>query len=232
MDEIAKIKQRIVRKAVEFETGGFKPTNSTSESWIGKVYLYKTDEEIPKDKDGNLMIPLIQLCLDDIETIPKVLSETRVITVFISEELPMDLASNGNNWLIREYTKSDKLIIKDLNNPISGLKPFPLKPIKIEEDYPVWDGGGLTSEMEDEIIKLEKSGVIEDYYDIVENQYGHKLGGYPSFCQPGVYFGDDFEFVFQVASDDKVGLNIVDSGTIFFAKNLKTGDWNFYCDFY
>jgi uncharacterized protein YwqG len=112
------------------------------------------------------------------------------------------------------------------------LKPFPLIPQNIQDDYPVWDGGGLTSEMEDEILKLEKSGIIEDYYDITENQYGHKLGGYPSFCQPGVHFGDNFEFVFQIASDDKVKLNIVDSGTMFFAKNSKTGEWVFYCDFY
>lgn len=155
-----------------------------------------------------------------------------VITVFIAEELPMDITANGNEWLLREYKKSDKLIIKELNNPDSGLKPFPLKPSKIEEDYPVWDGGGLTSEMENEILKLENSGVIEGYYDIADNQYGHKLGGYPSFCQPGVYFGNDFEFVFQIASDDKANLNIVDSGTMYFAKNAKTEEWNFYCDFY
>ncbi|HBI86431.1 MULTISPECIES: hypothetical protein [Sphingobacterium] len=61
-----------------------------------------------------------------------------VITVFIAEELPMDITANGNEWLLREYKKSDKLIIKELNNPDSGLKPFPLKPSKIEEDYPVW----------------------------------------------------------------------------------------------
>ncbi|RKE55912.1 DUF1963 domain-containing protein [Sphingobacterium detergens] len=232
MNEVEKIKQQIVRKAIEFKTGGFRPTNSISESWIGKVYLYKEDEEIPKDKNGNLMFPLFQLCLEDIEIRPDILADTMVITVFIAEELPMDITANGNEWLLREYKKSDKLIIKELKNPDSGLKPFPLKPSKIEEDYPVWDGGGLTSEMENEILKLEDSGIIEGYYDIAENQYGHKLGGYPSFCQPGVYFGNDFEFVFQIASDDKANLNIVDSGTMYFAKNAKTEEWNFYCDFY
>lgn len=188
MNEIERIKQQIVKKATTFEVGGFKPTNSISESWIAKVYLYKEDEEIPKDKNGNLMIPLFQLCLEEVHNIPKVLSETKVLTIFIAEELPMDLTSNGNNWLIREYNKSDNLVTKNLNNPNSSLKPFPLKPKTIEEDYPVWDGGGLTSEQEDKILELENSGIIEDYHDITENQFGHKLGGYPSFCQPSVFW--------------------------------------------
>ncbi len=232
MNEIENIKKQIVRKATGFITGGFKPTNSDSESWIGKVYLYKEDEEIPKDSKGNIMFPLFQLCLDNLEYIPKILSEAKALVVFIAEELPMDLTENGNDWLIREYKKSDKLIIKELTNPKSFIKPFPLTSKIIEEDYPVWDGGGLTSEMVDKILELENSGVIDDYYDITENQYGHKLGGYPSFCQSGVDFGDDYEFVFQITSDEKAHFNVVDNGTIFLAKNAKTGEWKFYCDFY
>ncbi|CAN5434163.1 YwqG family protein [soil metagenome] len=232
MNEIENIKKQIVRKATEFITGGFKPTNSISESWIGKVYLFKEDEEIPKDSEGNLMLPLFQLCLDNIENVPKVLSDTKVLTVFIANELPMDLAENGENWLIREYKKSENLTIKELTNPKSFIKPFPLTPQIIEEDYPVWDGGGLTSEMEDKILELENSGIIDDYYDITKNQYGHKLGGYPSFCQSGNNFGEDYEFVFQIASDEKANFNIIDSGTIFLAKNAKTGEWKCYCDFY
>lgn len=186
MNEIENIKKQIVRKATEFATGGFKPTNSISESWIGRVYLYKEEEEIPKDNKGNLMLPLFQLCLDNVENVPEVLSDTKVLTVFVADELPTELTDNGNNWLIREYKKSDKLTIKELINPESFIKPFPLSPKAIEEDYPVWDGGGLTSEMEDKVLELENSGVIDDYYDITENQYGHKLGGYPSFCQSGI----------------------------------------------
>ncbi len=232
MNEIEDIKGQIVKRGIELKTGGFKPTNSTSESWIGKVYLYKEDEEIPTDKNGKLMIPLFQLCFENLPFIPEIFSNTKVITVFISSDLPVELTPNGENWLLREYKTTDKLVVKDLNNPNSLLKAFPLKPEIIEEDYPVWDGGGLSSKLEDKILELENSGVIEDYYDITENQYGHKIGGYPSFCQPGPDFGDDFEFTIQIASDDKANLNIVDSGTIFLAKNNQTEDWKYYCDFY
>lgn len=232
MDKIEDIKKQIVKQATELITGGFKPTNSISESWIGKVYLYKEDEEIPKDIKGDLMLPLFQLCLDNIENIPETLVDTKVLTVFISKELPVDLTTNGKNWLIREYKKDDILTIKDMTNKASHIKPFPLRPEAVKEDYPIWDGGGLSAEMADKIIELENSGAIDDYYDIAENHYGHKIGGYPSFCQPGTYFGDDFEFVFQLASDEKANFNIVDNGTIFLAKNSKTGEWKYYCDFY
>ncbi|MDR2039535.1 MAG: DUF1963 domain-containing protein [Bacteroidales bacterium] len=232
MTEIEKIKKRIAKPATVFMTGGFRPTNSKSESWIGRVYLYKENEEIPKDSEGNLMMTVFQLCLDNFSSVPECLSDTKVLTVFMSKDFPVDLTPNGKIWQIREYTKTDSLIIKDLTNKDSFIKPFPLKPQIVEEDFPVWDGGGLPDEIVDEILELENSGKITDYYDITENHYGHKVGGYPSFCQPGIYFGEDFEFVFQIASDEKANLNIVDSGTIFLAKNTKTGEWVSYCDFY
>lgn len=62
--------------------------------------------------------------------------------------------------------------------------------------------------------------------------YEHKIGGYPSFCQPGVDPGDDFEFVFQISSDPKINLNVVDGGSLMFWKNNTTGTWAIYYDFY
>ena len=229
---VEEIKNKLSKKAVEFSTGGFKPANTDKESWIGRVYLYKQNETIPLDNVGDLMFPLFQLCLTDLPFIPDALSKTKVITVFIAKNFPKDLAANGDNWLLREYSFETDLLIKDLTNQNSHFKSFPLKPELIENDYPVWDGGGIPGDIEDEIIELENSGVIESYYDIVENHHSHKVGGYPTFCQSGIDFGDNFDFVLQISSDEKAHLNIVDSGTIFLAKNSKTGEWKFYCDFY
>jgi hypothetical protein len=229
---VQEVKNKLAKQAVEFSTGGFKPTNTDKENWIGRVYLYKQDEEIPFDNNGDLMFPLFQRCLTELPFVPEVLSKTKAVTVFISKNFPKDLAPNGDNWLLREYSFDEKLFIKDLINPKSHIRPFPLKYLLIEEDYPVWDGGGIPSDIEDEILGLENNGVIESYYDIVENHFLHKVGGYPTFCQPGIDFGEDFEFTFQIASDEKAHLSIVDNGTIFLAKNLKTGEWKFYCDFF
>jgi len=228
---IAEIKNRLAKRATALSAGGFKPTYSDKESWIGRVAFYKEEESIPEDAEGTPMLPLLQLSLEGLPFVPDGLDNTKMITLFISEDLPTDLSDNGDGWVLREYTKDDQLVNKRLGNLDSYIRSFPLKTTFIREDYPVWDGGDIPSDIADEITNLEKGGEIADYYDIVENNYGHKLGGYPTFCQSGTDFGEDFEFLLQIASDEKANLNIVDNGTIFLAKNKKTGEWRLYVDF-
>jgi len=228
---IAEIKNRLAKRATELSAGSFKPTYSDKESWIGRVAFYKEEESIPLDTDGTPMLPLLQLSLEGLPYIPDGLENTKMITLFISENMPTGLSNNGDGWVLREYSKDDELINKRLENLDNYIRAFPLKTTFIREDYPVWDGGGIPSDIADEILRLEKAGEITDYYDIVENNYGHKLGGYPTFLQSGIDFGEDFEFLLQIASDGKANLNIVDAGTIFLAKNRKTGEWKLYIDF-
>ncbi|MGE7774750.1 hypothetical protein ACQKLP_08505 [Chitinophaga sp. NPDC101104] len=170
------LKGHISRPATWMSTGGFRPTQALTESWVSRVFLYRENEDIPLDRSAQPMFPLFQLCVE-------------------------------------------------------GL-PFPLKTNFIAQDCPVWDGGGLASGDSDTIIALEDKGIISGYHHDFPNHYGHKLGGFPSFCQPGVSMGKGFEFVMQIATDEKANINIVDSGTVFLAKHPKTGDWNYYCDFY
>lgn len=234
--EIQKIKDKLSRKATGFLTGGFRPTNSMSESWVGRVYLYKENEDIPTDEKGNLMFPIFQLCLENLPFVPDILKNTKVMTVFVSTDLPMDLASNGENWLLREYKSDDDLVFKNLENSQSPFKSFPLKPVLIEKDFPVWDGFDIPKGIFDRILELEKDEVIADYHEEIaefdENHYLHKIGGYPTFCQSGISFGEGFEFAFQISSDEKANINIVDAGNIYLAKNASTNEWKFYCDFY
>lgn len=232
MKRIDEIKKMLVKKATGFTTGGFKPTNSDTESWIGRVYLYKEDETIPTDNDGKMMLPILQICLEGLPYIPDALKSTKVLTVFMSENIPARLSPNGDDWIIREYTEKDLLVIKDLSNPSSSIKPFPLKSRLIEEDYPVWDSGDIPMEIEDELVEMEASEEITDYYDYVECSSEHKIGGYPCYIQSGINFGGGYEFVLQIASDEKANLNIIDSGNFYLAKNCQTGNWKLYCDFY
>ncbi|MFC4477394.1 DUF1963 domain-containing protein [Flavobacterium chungangensis] len=232
MNEIEKLKKALSKKATTFQSGGFKPTNSISESWIGRVYLYLENEEIPLDNNGEEMFPLFQLCFDHLPFVPDILKATKIITIFISKDFPMDLTSNGNNWILREYKDTSEIIIKDLKNEKSHIKPFPLSQNLLEEDYPVWEDPEIPDDISDKILELEDSGIIDSYYEMVENNTCHKIGGYANYRQSGIYFGEDFEFVLQIASDEKAHLNIVDSGNFYFAKNRKTGEWMYYIDFY
>jgi len=227
------IKFALARPAVEFTTGGFRPTYAATESWLGRVYLGRPGETLPLDAQGRPMWPLLQLVLAGLPAVPGALAATQALTVFIGQEPPIDSepAPNGQNWLLREYPQGEALVLLEMPCPTSPLKPFPLQAGAVVTDYPVWDGGGA-DHLADEIMALERAGRISSYYDLVDNHHGHKLGGWPTFCQPGIEFSPGFEFMLQIASDAKAQLNIVDGGTIFLAKNAATREWEFYCDFY
>ena len=233
------------RKATGFETGGFRPTNEPNESWIGKSFLFREDEGVPVDENGKLMSPLCQLYLPDLPFVPDVLDGTAVLCVFITlfkldgscsqdyievKNLPGDWETMGKRWIIREYPSLDGLVVKNPIVPKTIIKPYPLKPILIENDFPVWDDEcNYPESVFDELNRLSEE---EDFEGMLPNDNGHKVGGYPSYCQSGVDYGEGFEFVFQIASDNKVMLNIVDGGQFNFAKNKNTGEWKIYYDFY
>jgi uncharacterized protein YwqG len=228
---INEIKTRLFKKAVKFTAVGNKLSNLYEGSWIGGVFLYKQEEEIPKDKNGDLMLPLFQASIKDLPFVPNILRDTSFITVFVSKDIPssINMLSNKDNWEIREYKASDRLVLKDLKNLQSHIKPFNLQANIIAQDFPVWDAieVDILQDIVNEIDK-HKGG----YYDIFEVNYCHKIGGYPTFCQSAIKAEEGFEFVLQINSDEKVGLNIIDNGTIFLFKNPKTKEWKYYCDFY
>lgn len=200
------IKRKQNKPFTKFITGGFNPTNSMEDNWIGKVNLYKKDEEIPLDFKGNLMTPLGQFNISSLPFIPEQVKDTKFLTVFISEdEYPQEFEKIGKTYVIREYFDVNELEIKQLINSKSSIKPLPLKAEYGKDDYPYYLRG---------------------------HHQGHKFGGYQSFCQEERTFPEGFEFVFQISSDYKAGFNFVDGGSLMFAKNVITNEWKIYFDFY
>ena len=73
------------------------------------------------------MIPLAKFFIPSFPYIPAAVKETKVITVFIPEELPEVLDPISANLLIREYKSTDDLVVKNIRHPGSELKAFPLR---------------------------------------------------------------------------------------------------------
>ena len=112
-----------------------------------------------------------------------------------------------------------------------GVKEFPLKPELVEDDCPQWDGG-MDPELEEAVIELEDSEGIDYYEDIHTSDYSmHKVGGYPAYVQSGNW-DKRYEFILQISSDDKIGLNIVDGGSFYFFYSKELNKWVIQCDFY
>lgn len=226
---IEELKDKLKRKAVIFETGGFMPTNEIGESWIGAVKWKLPDDEIPKDKSGNDMLPLATLFTGYLEYVPSEISDVVLCNVFISPDICNHLINMEGYYCVKTYKSVEGLEpCSWVNNEIQA---FPLKGKLVEDDYPQWDGG-MDPELEDAVIELEESEGLDYYEDIHNQDYSmHKVGGYPAYIQSGDW-EKHYEFMFQISSDDKAQLNIVDGGSYYFFYSKDLGIWDMQCDFY
>lgn len=230
---VDEIKKTLKRKAVIFHTGGKKTTKELLESWIGSVCWKLSKEEVPFDSSGKKMLPVATIFLKGIPFCPRELHGIQLVTIFMSENVWDNLiAKDLSPWfVIRTYQSLDDLAPCDYRSDL--MKPFPLIPELVTNDFPCWDGGGIPSEIEDVILELEDTGEIDYFDDICEEIYGqHKVGGYPAFCQSGYWFEGDYSFVLQISSDEKARFHIVDSGNFYFFFNPEKADWKVYCDFH
>ncbi|QDY83573.1 DUF1963 domain-containing protein [Paenibacillus polymyxa] len=230
-NSIEKLRTILKRKATIFHTGGRRPLDSLEQSWIGRVTVALPTEEQPIDVQGNAMAPIMQLYLPAMPFVPQAMRDVKLLTVFLSPDV-LDHEDMEGYMCVREYTSVEDLVEKDFGPAFMHIKAFPLFPELLENDYPVWDGEDIPEEYGDAISNMDEEE--PDYFeDIVEGIHVvHKIGGYPSFIQSGIDFGEGCEFVFQIASDAKAGLNIVDGGCFYFAKHQNEGAWRGYFDFY
>ena len=184
-EKIKELQRKIARKITYFQTGGVRPRGAIDECWIGRVLAYAADEELPTDQNGAPMLPLAQFYLPALPYVPQVLDGVKLLVVFISQDLigKFDEDMDGP-WKIREHKNEKELVIKELANPRSQIKPFPLQPKFAADDTPVWDGGGLEPDVVHEILELKRS--VGLYYSDVtaglEYYNCTKLGGHPPFA--------------------------------------------------
>ena len=254
--KIKELREKIARPCTEFETKKFKYDDENKISWIGRVFLCKESEveERPKDNKGETMYPLAQFYLPNLPYLPEALKKFEYITVFMGKDFPeydekWDLISkNREGWIVRPYTKDDILVKNEyLRDDDICPDSYPLIAKLNDKDFPVWDGGGLDFEVEDEICELEEEydeeldkekneeDILDYYSDIATNHsYLHKFGGYPSYCQPGLGLEaiKDYHFMFQISSDEVARYNVVDSGSLMFFYNENEDKWVMYYDFY
>lgn len=227
--DIDELKERLMKKAVVFQTGGFRPTNTIGESWIGAVKWKLPDDTLPKDKDGSDMLPLASIFTGYLEFIPEPISDVKLCNVYISKSYGEHLLDLTGYFHIQTYDSVDGLEVCTWE--CEGMKSFPLKPELVEDDCPQWDGG-MDPELEDAVIELEDSEGIDYYEDIHTKNYStHKVGGYPAYIQAGDW-DKKYEFILQISSDGKAGLNIVDGGSFYFFYSKELNKWDIQCDFY
>ncbi|QNR25165.1 DUF1963 domain-containing protein [Croceimicrobium hydrocarbonivorans] len=209
---------KIKKPAILFQVGGFRPTDSKTASWIGKVMVGEAGESWP-ESNGKPMIPICQLNLKELPSRPDNLKDIEFISLFIdSEELPNDQA-NGDLWLIRSYANIEDLVEIDSPEHEFPIKAFPLKVTEVENDFPCWED--CPTEIPEEY--------KDEYYQHFPNQEGFKIGGWPTLIQSEISWGPfnehpaEPEYVFQIDSSEKAHLGWGDSGVAYIGRGTKPG---------
>ena len=221
--DIIEAKKRLVRRAIQYQIGGFRPKENLDASWFGRVNLAAPGEEWPLT-DGKPMHALCQINVEELPFRPLGLDDIRFIAVFVGpDELP-DSTENGTNWCLRAYPQSKSLVPLAQVDSAGQIKALPMRPQIVEEDYPMW---------EDVNIGLPEA-IEDDYYDHFENVGGLKIGGWPTLIQSEIYWAPWNKhpaaprYVFQIDSTEKGNWMWGDGGVGYFGRGTAEGhenDW-------
>jgi len=179
------------------------------------------------------MHALCQINLTELPFRPPRLVDLEFITVFIGpDELPIiGENTNGTNWCLRAYPSIAPLRPLECLQTSSPIKPFPMRPKIVEEDYPCWED--VPCEIPTEI--------DDEYHDLFGNVSGFKMGGWPSLIQGEIHWASwrnhpiSPEYVFQIDSTEKGNWMWGDGGVGYFGRGTVSGrenewaiDWQCY----
>lgn len=202
---------QIARRAIRMNVGGFRPDDNPFASWFGKVLVAGADETWPYANDKP-MISLCQINLCEFPFKPDLLNDIALITVFIdSNQIPDEEAINGTSWCLRAYETIDELVrLPQLKVP-SPIKPMPMIPVMIEQDFPTWEDCPVPIPARFE----------ENYSERFPNTEGVKLGGWPTLLQGELSWASASEFAFQLDSVVKARWQWGDNGVAYFGRNTE-----------
>lgn len=208
-------RNKIMKKAIRMQIGGFRPPKDKYSSFFGKVNFCSNGESWP-ESNGKPMIALCQINLNELPFRPDGLEDIDFITLFIdSSYFPSD-DTDCDNWCLRTYRNTDDLIEMPCIETGSSIIPFPMRP-EVIEDYPCWDDLPIDCPEE-----LE-----EDFYSLFPNQSGFKLGGWPTLLQSEIFWSSNEEFnptfIFQVDSIEKCNWVLADGGIAYLGRETVKG---------
>ncbi|MDJ0941527.1 MAG: DUF1963 domain-containing protein [Woeseiaceae bacterium] len=216
--KLSEAKELLARRAIQFEIGGFRPPENPNSSWFGAVNLATPEQSWP-ESNGKPMHALCQINIADLPFRTPGLEDIDFLSVFIGpDELPSD-ELNGTNWCLRTYRAGERLVALEQVDSGSVIRPFPMRPIVIEEDFPMW---------EDVEIDLFEQ-IAGDYYDHFDNVGGLKLGGWPTLIQSEIFWAPwnkhpaNPRYVFQIDSTEKGNWTWGDSGVGYFGRGTAQG---------
>lgn len=217
--------EEMARPAVFGEIGGRRPIGDRPvvSRWGGD-FFGAPDEGAPDcTETGHALHPILQIRIDELPQIPKAFEGIALATIWVDIEEAWYETKNGVGFLIRTYSDLEGLV--PLPTADSKLPSFPVFWRDPVQEKPSWEdfadilpSAVATSDTSwyDDTERAKKVAEIQETHPI-------KLGGWPQWPA-------ESEFVLQVDSNQKGGLNLVD-GSSFYIFRAPSG-WEYRMDFY
>ncbi len=139
------------RNASFGELGGVRPEKKNHfKSWWGGNFIGSENEKVPVCQDsGRKMHPVLQIRMDELPFVPRVLSDAAYLTLWFDlEACAVFEASNGHSFEIRTYHSSTNLV--PIGPKYREHKTFPTFPVRwhgLEGDLPDWEAFDGAPEM-------------------------------------------------------------------------------------
>jgi hypothetical protein len=210
-----------LRRASVATAGGFRPPEDPLTSWFCRA-VGSPEEGLPL-WNGAPMFPLLQVRIAELPFVPKQLEGIELLALFLNlQRHPFD-RPHGDGWLIREYRSLERLApLPHVSHPF---RPFPIRWHEVTDDAPDWEDAWECTDMR--AINDDEAASDAFFSDFARHK-DTKFGGYPTAIQHGVGLEN---FVFQVASEEKVGWMWGDNGYGYFFRSPE-GQWSWSCQFY
>lgn len=216
------------KKPATAQIGGFRPEDSRR-SWFGGHFYIHPEIGWPTDLDGP-MLPVLQIYVPEIPGGIAGVGECSLIQIFLNrKELPLDVAKNGNKWRLIEHTSIEDLLLTDTPKDAQWLREFQIKWSESEtHDYPCWEEAWDYVDMTD----INKDDAARKRYFEQFSRYRQtKIGGYPAYIQCPESM-EEFEFIMQIASEEKPRYMIGDNGNMYIYRSKTDDEWYMSWDCY
>ena len=216
MSGVALFNKLNTRKTSVVRVGGFRPTGDPLASHFGLRPVAAPGENWPACGDQPLQF-ICQLNLTAAPARPSILQDIHLVTFFVHTGDVKLGRENGENWRLRTYKSLDGLTALHRPSDAAALKRGFECRWEALEDHPNYDDPE----------KVLPEGFDDSDVDL-ENLDCTKLGGYASSIQSEPWWGREDHparpsFCLQVASEEKIGLNLVDGGIVYLARGTAAG---------
>lgn len=196
-----------------------KSTSPTC-SRFGGCFVGSAGESWPQ-YDGKPMLPILQIRTDEVPLKHHAFVGISLLTLFVSNSLPVYPSKNGEGWLLRGYNRLTSLV--PLPMPAIGVdvpRPHQIKWLSPSEEGPSWDDAARFDIGEYAELDTEYTAGFHKRY---KNSGRTKVGGWPALIQGGLPFSGDIGF--QVGTESKAKWSWGHGGIAYFTRD-KRGVWH------